>query len=86
MAAPSSATSLAVAVTGSGSEATRPNESNGVAGGGPDARSVGDVLSRVPVNVAVNGTMKLQSPHEMVALPIAVPVSELSVTVTSKLS
>ena len=86
MAAPSSATSFAVAVTGSGSEVTSPNESNGVVGSGPDGRSVGNILSRVPVSVAANGTVKLQSPHEIVAAPIAVPVSELSVIVTSKLS
>ena len=82
MDAPSSASSFAVTPAGNGSDAESQMGSNGVAARAPAARSVGTVLSAVPVSVAVTGTKKLQSPQEMLAAPVAVPVSDSPVTVT----
>src|SRR5262249_18312651 len=45
--------------------------------------NVGGVLSAVPDSLAVNGTVKLQSPQEISATPVLVPVSRPPTTVTS---
>src|SRR4051812_25164490 len=85
MAVPSSATSRAVAVAGSGSDASSQNGSNGSTGPGPS--SVGAVPSAVPVRTAVNGTESEQPMHDGFTRPAAVPPREpASSTVTVKVS
>src|SRR5262245_39818828 len=84
MEVPSSATSRAVADIGNGSDDSNVNASNGVAGRGPDTWSAGGGVSLVPVTVAVNGSRILQSPHEALTCPVAVPAKLAPETVRSR--
>jgi len=79
-------TSMPSFFAASGSDVTSLKPSNGLVGRLLNPRSAGGVTSLVPVKRAVKTTGMAQSPHEISALPLALPVSDPPATVTSKVS